>query len=217
MAHAQNEAVAGEEEGPEEQGTFLRAPKRGEFIGGVERAIGVVQDVADGIIVGERCPDESERSAEHRDEACDTGSAGGFKQALAAGHLRRAVSLAGRRPERHGADHEGIERQHEGEQKAKASELGHRMRIHREITSFPTILASSGGLPGARRHIAFDVRQTGLLNLGFRLRHQPVYAGEQVVGQQRLHAEEDVQAVVLLFGLFEPADDEHGDGRIGLA
>jgi hypothetical protein len=63
VAQAQDEAVAGQQPRPEQQRALLAGPERGELVGGVEVAVGVVQDVGDGVVVGEGGPDQGEGGA----------------------------------------------------------------------------------------------------------------------------------------------------------
>ncbi len=82
MAEAENEAVGAEEPRPEEERAFLAGPERGKLIGRGQRAIGVVEDVVDGVVVGEGGVNEGEGRAAHADEAGEAGAARGFAEVL---------------------------------------------------------------------------------------------------------------------------------------
>jgi hypothetical protein len=82
VTEAQDEAVAGEQQGPEEQGTLLPGPERSEFVGLGESAVGVLEDVGDGEVVGESGPDQREGGAGNGDEGGDAGAAGGLGEAV---------------------------------------------------------------------------------------------------------------------------------------
>ncbi len=112
VAQAEDEAVAAEEKGPEEEGAFLAGPEGGELVGGGEGAVGVVKDVLDGEVVGERRPDKGEGGAEDGDEAADASTAGGFSEAEGTGvGVGREGLLS---PKGEGSAEEGIGAEDEG-------------------------------------------------------------------------------------------------------
>ena len=88
VGEAEDEAVNAEQPGPEKQGAFLAAPQGGELVGAGEGAVGVLQDVGDGKVVGEDGPDEGEGGGGDGEEADNAGAAGGIGQALG-GNARR--------------------------------------------------------------------------------------------------------------------------------
>ena len=100
VTQAQDEAVGGEQPGPEQQGAFLAGPEGGKFVGGMEGAVGVVEDVGDGEVVGEGGPDEREGGAGDGDEAGDAGAAGGFAKTLG-GNGELAAGLEGPQGDAH--------------------------------------------------------------------------------------------------------------------
>ncbi len=53
VAYAEHEAVGGQQPAPKQQRAFLSGPQRRELISGRQLAVGVVQDVAERVIVGE--------------------------------------------------------------------------------------------------------------------------------------------------------------------
>src|ERR1700733_6224217 len=75
VAKAENEAVSGEQERPEEQGSFLSGQERGEFVRAREVAIAVMKDVGDGEIVAESRDDEGECGEEQRSKEGDSSAA----------------------------------------------------------------------------------------------------------------------------------------------
>ena len=60
VGEAEDESVGSQQPGPEEQRAFLAAPQGGKLVGAGEGAVGVLQDVSDGEIVGKDGPDERE-------------------------------------------------------------------------------------------------------------------------------------------------------------
>ncbi len=82
VGKAENESVGAEQPGPEEQRAFLTAPQRGEFVGSGKGAVGVLEDVGDGEVVGEDGADEREGGGGDGEKAGDAGAARSVGQAL---------------------------------------------------------------------------------------------------------------------------------------
>ena len=90
MADAEDEAVGGEQPGPEQERALLAGPEGGELVGRVEFAVGVVEDVGERVVVGEGGPDEGEGGAGDGDEAGDAGATSGLLEAGADDLSRRS-------------------------------------------------------------------------------------------------------------------------------
>ena len=71
MGKPQDKSIAAEQPCPEQQGAFLSAPERREFIGAGEGAIGVFEDVSDRKIVGKDRPDQSKSSRRYGHKPCN--------------------------------------------------------------------------------------------------------------------------------------------------
>ena len=82
VAKAKNEAIGGEQKRPEDQGTFLSGPQRGELIFGVEVAIAVMKDVSNREIIAEGGDYKAERGQKYGGKYDDAGAAGGLSQSL---------------------------------------------------------------------------------------------------------------------------------------
>ena len=81
VADAQHKAIGGQQPAPEQQRAFLPGPKRGELISSGKLAVGVVENVAEGVIVGKRGVDQREGGAGDGEESTNAGPAGGLLQA----------------------------------------------------------------------------------------------------------------------------------------
>ena len=82
VARAKDEAIGGEQPGPQQQRAFLAGPERSELVGAGERAVGVMKDVGDRKIVGKGGPDQCEGGRGDREEAGDAGAACGLGKPL---------------------------------------------------------------------------------------------------------------------------------------
>ncbi len=123
VAHAQHEAVGGEQPRPEEQRAFLPGPERGELVRAGQGAVGMVEDVGDGEIVGESGPDQRERGGGDRDEAGDAGAAGGLRQSLGSD----AGTSANRKlAQGEAAGKQSVGTEREGEKQGEATKDWHR-------------------------------------------------------------------------------------------
>ena len=78
VAQAEDESVAGEEQGPEQQRAFLSGPEHGELVGGGQIAVAVMENVGDGEVVVEGGRHENDAGQQHGGEGGDAGAAGGF-------------------------------------------------------------------------------------------------------------------------------------------
>ena len=87
VAQAENESVAGQQQRPEQQRTFLPGPEHGELVGGGQIAIAVMEDVGDGEVVVERGQHQNDAGQQHGGESGDSGAAGGFAQTSRSGVL----------------------------------------------------------------------------------------------------------------------------------
>ena len=85
VAQTQNESIACQQQGPEEQRAFLSRPEHGELVGDGKVAIAVVVDVSDGKVVVERGRNENERGQRDDDERRNAGAARGFAKAGGSG------------------------------------------------------------------------------------------------------------------------------------
>ena len=120
---AQHEAVGGQQPAPQQQRTFLAAPERRKLVGAGQRAVGVLQDVGDGKIVGESGPDQRKRGGGDREEAGDAGAARGLRQALGSD----AGTSANRKlAQGEGAGEQSVGTEREGEKQGEATKDWHR-------------------------------------------------------------------------------------------
>ena len=99
---AEHEAVGGQQPRPQQQRSFLAGPERGELVGSGQRAVGMMEDVGDGEVVGEGGLDQCEGRAGDGKKAADAGAPGGLSQTLggdaAAGANRQLPQRECRRP-----------------------------------------------------------------------------------------------------------------------
>src|SRR5208282_2433937 len=82
VAQAENESVGGQQQGPEQQRTFLTRPQHGKLVRTGEIAVAVVKNVGDGEVVAESAYDEDHRREQDSGEGGDAGAAGGFADTL---------------------------------------------------------------------------------------------------------------------------------------
>src|ERR1035438_3212437 len=75
VGEAEYESVGAEQPCTQEQRAFLTAPKRCEFVRSGKGAIGMLEDVGDGEVVGENGIDERKGGGADGDEAGDSGAA----------------------------------------------------------------------------------------------------------------------------------------------
>ena len=236
VAYPEHEAVGGEQPGPEKQRALLPGPERGELIGGVERAIGVMEDVIDGEIVGVGGPDQGERGTGESQKAHEPGTTGGFAEAIGGDGERTTVS---RGPQSEAACEEAIDAESERQKQREAAECGHRMQ-HARRPSLPAyslrFFARRGTAGGTTnradlatskflRHIAvpwFVVPRENrlrLLDLCCRdtFGDEPIDAGQQVLWQQGLEPKVYAEFLVLFLGLGKSTDHKDGDVRVEAA
>ncbi len=218
MAQAQDEAVAGEQKRPQQQRAFLPGPQGGELIAAGERAVAVVEDVVHREVVGEGGPDEREGGAGDGDEAGETGAAAGLAQA---GGIDGQGTAVGDGPEREGAREERIDTERECQQQREFAEGRHGVR-HVQGRPSLTILSNFADVRGDADYREHSLRHGMGAWFGsgeqWRGRFQQIAdALEKERRGEGLEAEVDVQALVLVFGLGESADDQDGDVRGELA
>ena len=131
MADAQNESISREQERPEEQRPFLARPDCGELVRPPEGAVGVVQDVGDGVVAGVRGPDQGKSGAGGCDKAADARAAGRFAELTGdIGRCAREPFRTRRPPERESAYNQRVHAEHEREEQGEAAKLRHGMHLH---------------------------------------------------------------------------------------
>ncbi len=122
VGEAEDEAVGGEEPGPEEERAFLAGPESGELVGAGEGAVGVLHDVGDGEVVGEDGVDEGESGGGDGDETGDAGAAGGVCEALGGDGGGLA---GGDEPEGHDAGEKIVGGERQSNDKSEATKCCH--------------------------------------------------------------------------------------------
>ena len=78
MAQAENQAIGCQQQGPEQQRTFLPRPQNRKLVGRRQIAIAVLKNVGDREIVLKRRSDQHARSQQDNRESGDARPAGGF-------------------------------------------------------------------------------------------------------------------------------------------
>src|SRR5208282_3037765 len=112
----ENQPVGGEQQGPEQQRSFLPGPKRGELVRRGQIAIAVMKNVGDGEIILEGRHHQHHRGEKNYREAGDAGAPRGFTQPFG------TRSLA---DERQNASQERIGTQGQREEERKTAYLRH--------------------------------------------------------------------------------------------
>ena len=73
VAHPEHKAVGGQQPRPQHKRALLAGPERRELVRSRQTAVGVMEDVADRIVIGEGSPDQSTGRTAHGNKARDAG------------------------------------------------------------------------------------------------------------------------------------------------
>jgi hypothetical protein len=122
MPQAEHEAVGGQQPGPKQQRSLLARPQRGELVGSGQGAIGMMEDVGDGEVVGKGGVDQGDGRAGDGKKAADAGPPGGFRQPVR-GHP--AAGSGGQLPQRDSAGHQCVAAQNKSKEERKTSKFRH--------------------------------------------------------------------------------------------
>jgi hypothetical protein len=126
VPQANDEAEPCQQPGPQQQRSLLARPERGKLVRCGQRAVGFVQDVGEGEVVGEDRPQQREDRCRNRGESHHSSAPRRIGQALRG----YGASTPGRDlTQRDRAHNETADREQQGKQKRGATQYEHRFPI----------------------------------------------------------------------------------------
>ena len=118
----QNQAVDAQQPGPEHERALLAGPDGSEFVDSGQRAVGVLGDVGDGKVVGQRAPDQRRRRRRYGHKAGDASPPRRGRQTL---RIDGRAACRGFKPDRGRAGQQVVNGQRQCDEERETAECRH--------------------------------------------------------------------------------------------